>query len=108
MKALRSVLRRLPAEDSGVSLIEVLVAMMIFAIISVGVAYSLLSAFTLTGDSRSRAVATNLAAQEVDLDRSTADFFALQSTVTAKQVHVPAGTGVVSSISRTVNLVYNS
>ncbi|MFP3466307.1 prepilin-type N-terminal cleavage/methylation domain-containing protein [Leifsonia sp. SIMBA_070] len=108
MKAIRSALRRLPADDSGVSLIEVLVAMMIFAIISVGVAYSLLSAFTLTGDSRSRAVATNLAAQEVDLDRSAADFFALQSTAVPKQVQVPDGTGVVYSISRTVNLVYNT
>ncbi|MCH3110243.1 prepilin-type N-terminal cleavage/methylation domain-containing protein, partial [Listeria monocytogenes] len=49
--------------ESGVSMIEVIVAMMIFAIISVGVSYSLLSAFTITNDSRSRAVATNLAAQ---------------------------------------------
>ncbi|WP_285115716.1 prepilin-type N-terminal cleavage/methylation domain-containing protein [Leifsonia sp. fls2-241-R2A-40a] len=107
---MKALLQRLRTSESGVSLIEVLVAMMIFAIISVGVAYSLLSAFTLTGDSRARAVATNLAAQEVDLDRSAADFFALQSTPAGspKLVQVPSSTGLTYSITRSVSLVYNS
>lgn len=108
MKTLKSTLRRIRTSESGVSLIEVIVAMMIFAIISVGVSYSLLSAFTITNDSRSRAVATNLAAQEIDLDRSAADFFGLVSTTTPKLVQVPAGTGLTYSISRTVSLVYGS
>lgn len=107
---MKALLQRLRTTESGVSLIEVIVAMMIFAMISVGVAYSLLSAFTVTGDSRSRAVATNLAAQEVDLDRSAADFFALQSTPvdSPKLVQVPSSTGLTYSITRTVSLVYNS
>ncbi|NUU06981.1 prepilin-type N-terminal cleavage/methylation domain-containing protein [Leifsonia sp. C5G2] len=107
---MKALFDRLRTAESGVSLIEVIVAMMIFAIISVGVAYSLLSAFTITGDSRARAVATNLAAQEVDLDRSSGDFFGLQSTPAGspKLVQVPAGTGVTYSIARTVSLVYNS
>jgi prepilin-type N-terminal cleavage/methylation domain-containing protein len=108
MSALLARLRRIRTSESGVSLIEVIVAMMIFAIISVGVAYSLLSAFTITGDSRARAVATNLAAQEIDLDRSSGDLFSLYSTAADKQVQVPAGTGAVYSIKRTVSWVYGS
>jgi len=106
MSALLARLRSIRTSESGVSLIEVIVAMMIFAIISVGVAYSLLSAFTITGDSRSRAVASNLAAQEIDLDRSSGDLFSLLSTPVDKQVQVPAGTGLVYSIKRTASWVY--
>ncbi|WP_348788699.1 prepilin-type N-terminal cleavage/methylation domain-containing protein [Leifsonia sp. NPDC080035] len=108
MSALLARLRSIRTSESGVSLIEVIVAMMIFAIISVGVAYSLLSAFTITGDSRSRAVASNLAAQEIDLDRSSGDLFSLNSTDTDKQVRVPAGTGLVYSIKRIASWVYAS
>lgn len=108
MSALLARLRRIRTSESGVSLIEVIVAMMIFAIISVGVAYSLLSAFTITGDSRARAVATNLAAQEIDLDRSSGDLFSLFSTTSDKQVQVPTGTGVTYSIRRIVSWVYGS
>lgn len=108
MSALLARLRSIRTSESGVSLIEVIVAMMIFAIISVGVAYSLLSAFTLTGDSRARAVATNLAAQEIDLDRSGGNLFQLFSTDTDKQVQVPPGTGAVYSIKRVVSWAYAS
>ncbi|GAA0440986.1 type II secretion system protein [Leifsonia naganoensis] len=108
MSVLLARLRRIRTSESGVSLIEVIVAMMIFAIISVGVAYSLLSAFTITGDSRARAVATNLAAQEIDLDRSSGDLFSLFSTDTDKQVQVPAGTGLTYSIKRIVSWVYGT
>ncbi|MFF1634505.1 prepilin-type N-terminal cleavage/methylation domain-containing protein [Leifsonia sp. NPDC058248] len=110
MKALRASLRTARDPEAGVSLIEVIVAMMIFAIISVGVAYALLSSFAITNDSRSRAVATNLAAQEIDLDRSAADIFALQSTLDTapKTVQVPSGAGITYSIERDVSWVYNS
>jgi prepilin-type N-terminal cleavage/methylation domain-containing protein len=108
MKSMRAVLRPTRDTEAGVSLIEVIIAMMIFAIISVGVAYTLLSSFAITNDSRSRAVATNLAAQEIDLDRSAADIFALQSTTAPKFVQVPAGSGLTYSISRDVNWVYAS
>lgn len=63
--------------DSGFSLVEVMVAMVIFAIISTGVLYSMLSVMQVTRDSRARQVATNLAAQEIDLARDTGDLFAL-------------------------------
>jgi prepilin-type N-terminal cleavage/methylation domain-containing protein len=63
--------------EGGFSLVEVLIAMMVFAVLSVGVAYSLLSVLAMTKEGRARAMATNLAAQEIDLDRSAKDVFTL-------------------------------
>jgi type II secretory pathway pseudopilin PulG len=62
---------RLDDPEQGISLVEVLIAMMIFAMIAVGVAYSLTSMMSQVRDTRAREVATNLAAQEIDLARAT-------------------------------------
>ena len=51
---------------SGIGLVEVLVALMIFSIIAIGMGYSMLSISRLTGDSTARETATNLAAAEID------------------------------------------
>ncbi|MDR6971508.1 prepilin-type N-terminal cleavage/methylation domain-containing protein [Leifsonia shinshuensis] len=74
--------RRSPAvdDDSGLTLIEVMVAMFIFGLISVGIAASLTNALQLTRDTRAREIATNLAAQEIDLDRSVKDVFSVTDT----------------------------
>jgi prepilin-type N-terminal cleavage/methylation domain-containing protein len=74
---LRSVIASDTAPEGGFSLIEVLIAMMVFAVLSVGVAYSLLSVLAMTKEGRARQMATNLAAQEIDLDRSAKDVFTL-------------------------------
>ncbi len=63
--------------DAGLGLAELLVAMFIFALVSSGVAYSLIGILGLTRDARARAVAANLAAEEIDLARDSADLFAL-------------------------------
>jgi prepilin-type N-terminal cleavage/methylation domain-containing protein len=63
--------------DAGFSLIEVMVALFIFAIISTGTAYTVLSVMQVDRDSRARHVAANLAAQEIDLARDTADLLTL-------------------------------
>jgi prepilin-type N-terminal cleavage/methylation domain-containing protein len=63
--------------DAGLTLVEVMVAMMVFAIISVGVAYSITNALVLTRESRARAIATNLAAQQIDLVRATQNVFSV-------------------------------
>jgi prepilin-type N-terminal cleavage/methylation domain-containing protein len=63
--------------DSGLSLVEVLVAMMIFAMISIGVAFSLVTMMTQVRDTRAREVASNLASQEIDLARGGGDVFGL-------------------------------
>lgn len=66
ISALARRLRRTAADDAGFTIIEVMVAMMVFALISVGVAYGITNALVLTQDSRSRQVAVNLASQDID------------------------------------------
>jgi prepilin-type N-terminal cleavage/methylation domain-containing protein len=79
-------LRRFRDEpESGLSLIEVIVAMLIFAIIALGVGYSIISTLHAAKDAKGREVALNLAAQEIDSVRSVSDIFAvgdLKRTVT--------------------------
>ena len=77
----QSVRRRLAAgPDEGSSLVEVIVAMFIFALISVGVVHTMTSVLSVSRDSRSRQVALNLAAQAIDRSReSSDDLFALLS-----------------------------
>ncbi|MBD8583264.1 type II secretion system protein [Frigoribacterium sp. CFBP 8766] len=76
-----------PAQrDAGLSLVEVIVAMMVFTIISIGVAYTITNSLVLTRESRARAVATNLAAQEIDLLRSVDDVFSVVSKTWVTEV----------------------
>lgn len=86
MRKLRSVFPITPfsspdrsRSDSGLTLVEMVVALMVFAIISLGVAYSMLATLQSTRDSRGRQVAANLAAQEIDLVRSVDDIFSVNS-----------------------------
>lgn len=76
MTVLRNRLTRSQV-DAGVSLVEVLVAMFIFALVSSGLVFTMLSVLSLTRDSRAREVAANLAAEEIDLARDAGDLFAL-------------------------------
>ncbi|GAB3121837.1 prepilin-type N-terminal cleavage/methylation domain-containing protein [Glaciibacter psychrotolerans] len=77
MKSTRARLDVTSAREAGLSLVEVIVAMMVFAILSIGVIFSLMTMLTQTVDSRAREVAANLAAQEIDSARSASDLFAL-------------------------------
>ncbi|CAN5228810.1 hypothetical protein BH09ACT5_BH09ACT5_18710 [soil metagenome] len=63
------------SSDEGISLVEVLVAMMVFAVIALGVIASSATILRMTADTRSREVATNLAASELDRVRAFADIF---------------------------------
>ncbi|MGO4592872.1 prepilin-type N-terminal cleavage/methylation domain-containing protein [Leifsonia sp. 2TAF2] len=74
------------ARDRGFTLIEVLVAMMVFGVLSVLVAYLLTTAMTLTRTSRSSEVAANLAAQAIDKARSATDVFTVVSGATTTTV----------------------
>jgi len=74
---MHKVLQRLRSSDSGMSLLEVLVAMMIFAVVSLGVLQTLATVLTTTRDNRARIVAANLASQEIDLARDASDIFTL-------------------------------
>lgn len=61
--------------DDGFTLAEVLVALLVFALLSTGVIYTVLQAFSLTRDARNRQVAANLAAQAVDEVHDAANLF---------------------------------
>lgn len=77
----RSVRRRhavvAAGQDGGFSLAEILVAMFVFALVSVGLLHTLTMTLTTTRDSRARQVAANLAASEIDRAREESDLFAL-------------------------------
>ncbi len=62
-------------EDAGFTLIEVVVAMLIFSIIVTGFLYTLTASLVQTRDTRARIVAANLASQTIDLTRSAASVF---------------------------------
>lgn len=70
--------------DAGFTIAEVLVAMMVFAIISVGVAAGIVNSLVLTNDSKARTVATHLANRAMDLERGKSDIFTIVSK-TSKQ-----------------------
>lgn len=96
MKLIRARLgREATRSDEGLSLIEILVAMMVFAIIAIGVAYSLTSSLTMVRDARAREVAANLAAQAIDTARSFEDVFAVHNGADV--------TSVVDGITYTVS-----
>jgi type II secretory pathway pseudopilin PulG len=68
---------RLHSSEEGVSLVEVLIAMLIFTIVSLGVIGTLIATSNFANDSRSRETAVNLASQYIDSARATADVFGL-------------------------------
>lgn len=65
--------------EGGFTIIEVLVAMTIFAIIAAGAALGGASTLYLSQDNRSREAALNLANQALDAARSTKDVFTLDN-----------------------------
>lgn len=72
------ILRRIAAaarDDSGISIVEVLVAALIFAIVSVGVAQATVTAIRQAADQRARITALSLAASEIDKVRAYIDPF---------------------------------
>lgn len=77
MRRIRAIFPSQSEPDSGMTLIELVVAMMVFAVLATGIAYTMIATLSATRDVRSREVATNLAAQEIDLARSAGDVFSL-------------------------------
>lgn len=77
MNGLRKRLTANASRDDGMTLVEVMVAMLIFAIVSMGVIYTMLSVMTIGRDSRARQVAANLAAEAIDRAREEDDIFQL-------------------------------
>lgn len=67
------------AADEGFTLIEVLVALLVFSIISTGILAGITAIVQMTNDNRSRVTAANLASQELDQVRATSDTYTVQS-----------------------------
>jgi len=67
MARIRALLKR-TSSDEGLSLVEVVVALMVFSLIALGVGYSTITIVKITEDTRSRQVATNLATARMILD----------------------------------------
>ena len=78
---LRRRLQRGPSED-GFTLLEVIVAMMIFMMVSTGVLYTMMTLLMVNRDDRNRQVAANLAAQEIDLARDVNNVFDIEDHLT--------------------------
>lgn len=78
---MRKLLKALNARsnDDGLSLIEVLVAMMIFAMLVVGIGYSLINVLKMTYDSQARETAISLASSELDAVRAIGNPFEVGS-----------------------------
>lgn len=76
MRSIRARLR-VATGDEGMTLVEVMIAMFVFAILSTMVLSSLLQIVTVNRSSDAQHVAANLAAAEVELAHDTTDLFAL-------------------------------
>lgn len=87
--------------DDGIGIVEVIVALMIFAVIALGMGFSLISMTRLTGESTTRETATNLAAAEIDRVQSLAD----PSTVVSGTQPPVTIDGVTYTVKRSVGWV---
>ncbi|SEB40857.1 prepilin-type N-terminal cleavage/methylation domain-containing protein [Paramicrobacterium humi] len=103
MRRIRAILQSQSEPESGMTLIEVIVAMMIFAIIALGVAFTMTNVMSLTRDNRERTAAVNLAASEIDLVRSFDDVFAVTDNPSTKTVG-----GTTYTITRDTSWVSSS
>ncbi|KQR53788.1 hypothetical protein ASF88_02750 [Leifsonia sp. Leaf336] len=93
------ILRRLDGDD-GLTLIEVMIAIFVFGIIATLVAFSMTSSLVRVRESRAREIATNLAAQEIDYDRSVSNVFTIDSDAWTQVVN-----GTTFHISRKADWV---
>ncbi len=83
--------------DDGVSLVELVVALTVAVVIMTGIANGLVRALWVSGDSKNREVATNLASAAIDQARATTTYSSLLGTTTTQNVN-----GLDFTILRTV------
>ncbi|WP_423922072.1 hypothetical protein ACPEEZ_02015 [Frigoribacterium sp. 2-23] len=73
--------------DAGLSLVETVIALMVFAIITTGAIMSIGLTLSLSSDNRSRQVAANLASQAIDTARAAAQIDSVTSGETTTVVN---------------------
>lgn len=88
--------------DEGLSITEVIIALMVFTVVILGLAYSLATMTKLVSDDKNREVAAGLAAQEVDKVRAVGDAFQVQSAPNQAQT-VGATTYTIKRTTEWVN-----
>lgn len=74
---------RSEAGDEGLTLIEVMVAMLVFAILATGIVAGLSTITRMTADDRARVTAQNLASREIDRMRALGDPFKVMAATSA-------------------------
>ena len=84
-------------QDDGVSLVELMVALTVAVVIMTGIATGLVRALWVSGDSKNREVATNLAAAAIDQARETTNYSTLLGSTDVQNVN-----GMDFTILRTV------
>jgi prepilin-type N-terminal cleavage/methylation domain-containing protein len=103
--------------DAGVSLIEVLVALLVFAIIASGIVAGMTTITRMTVDNRARVTAANLASQDIDLVRAISDPFGIAGATSdiavdgrtyrvKRSVSWVSKTGADVSCNSSTNLLY--
>ncbi len=83
---MRTLRRRLVEDERGLSIVEVMVAMTIFAMIAAGAAAGIVSTLYLSQDNRARQAALNLASAEISAVRSDDNIFDVTGSTTTKRV----------------------
>jgi hypothetical protein len=78
--SIRRLAGRLVRDEGGLGITEVIAAVMIFSVIAIGMAYSMVAMTRLTFESTNRETAANLAAAEIDRVHSIGDAFAVHSS----------------------------
>lgn len=86
MLRITTLLRRAREQDEGLSIVEVLVAMTVFAMIAAGVAMGIASSLYLAQTSRSREVAINLAQDAIDRARTSTNLFSVVDDTSTQTV----------------------
>jgi len=97
MRTLRDRLRR--RDDDGFTIAEVMVALVIFALMSTGSIFATISMLQITRDARNRQVAANLAAQEIDAVRAISD----PTTVVDRSFDPSPQNGTAFHVNRSVS-----
>ncbi len=100
MQRLSTLIDEARDRDDGFSIIEVLVAMTVFAMIAAGVAMGIASSLYLAHGSRSREVAINLAQDAIDRARTSTNLFGVVDGTSQRTVG-----GVDYSIKQTARWV---
>jgi Tfp pilus assembly protein PilV len=93
--SIRQLRARLSRDDAGMSLIEVIVAFTVFAVVTVGMAYSMAAMTRFSYDSEKRETASNLALAELDRVQAISDAFAVTNQ--------PAQTTNVNGVNYTID-----